>query len=126
MRKRIWSAAATVVLVSGAGVLLQATGGMAADNRVAMVEGNQNDLSTYKSQPIDITVPAGSTVVWHNDGQQPHTATANDGSFASPYLTNGKEFSFTFKTPGDVQYYCEPHVSYGMKGVVHVLGASTP
>jgi hypothetical protein len=90
-----------------------------------MVEGSQSDYLSWKFDPVEMTVPVGSTVVWHNNGSQPHTATAEDKSFASPYLNNGQEFSYKFTAPGDFKYYCEPHRAW-MTGTVHVVGAATP
>ncbi|MDQ1501274.1 MAG: hypothetical protein QOI86_4614, partial [Actinomycetota bacterium] len=127
MRKGMSSAAAAfVVLLSGAGVFLGIPRATAADSQVKMVEGSPSDYTTWKFAPEEITVPVGSTVVWHNDGSQQHTATAEDKSFASPYLNKGQDFQFKFAAPGDFKYYCEPHKALGMVGVIHVTGASTP
>jgi plastocyanin len=127
MRKGMSSAAAAfVVLLSGAGVFLGIPRATAADSQVKMVEGSSSDYTTWKFAPEEITVPVGSTVVWHNDGSQQHTATAEDKSFASPYLNKGQDFQFKFAAPGDFKYYCEPHKALGMVGVIHVTGASTP
>jgi plastocyanin len=125
MRKGMWSAAAAfVVLLSAAGVVLGIPRATAADSQVKMVEGSQSDYTTWRFAPEEITVPVGSTVVWHNDGKQQHTATAKDGSFDSPYLNTGETFQFKFSVPGDVKYVCKPHESLGMVGVVHVTGAA--
>lgn len=127
MRKGMWSATvAFVLLLSGAGVVLGVPRVGAADGQVAMVEGSQNDPNTWRFTPEEITVSVGSTVVWHNNGQQQHTATAEDNSFASAYLNGGQEFKFKFAAPGDFKYFCEPHKALGMVGVVHVTGAGTP
>jgi plastocyanin len=127
MRKGMWSApVAFFVLLSGAGVVLGVPRVGAADGQVAMVEGSQNDPNTWRFTPAEITVSVGSTVVWHNNGQQQHTATAEDNSFASAYLNGGQEFRYKFGAPGDFKYFCEPHKALGMVGVVHVTGASTP
>jgi plastocyanin len=121
----MWSAAAAfVVLLSAAGVVLGIPRATAADSQVKMVEGSQSDYTTWRFAPEEITVPVGSTVVWHNDGKQQHTATAKDGSFDSPYLNTGETFQFKFSVPGDVKYVCKPHESLGMVGVVHVTGAA--
>jgi plastocyanin len=123
----MWSAAAAVVvLLSGAGVFRGIPRATAADTQVKMVEGSQSDYSTWKFAPEEITVPVGSTVVWHNDGKNPHTATAKDGSFDSAYLNPGENFQFKFSAPGDVKYVCKPHEALGMVGVIHVTGAAVP
>ena len=74
MRKGMWSAAALVVLSSGvAGVL--GMPGLRADTTVNMVEGPGDVTKAWKFEPATITIPAGSSVVWHNNGEQVHTAT---------------------------------------------------
>lgn len=74
--------------------------------------------------PATITVPAGTTVVWtHQDGSEPHTVTADDGTFGSDDLNLGDSFEFTFDTPGTYTYYCQHHGGpggVGMSGVVEV------
>jgi len=118
MRKGMWSAAALIGLLAGAGMLLGVPAEVsAADGRVVM-----NDQ--LKFDPSEITVAAGTKVVWHNDGYVQHDVTADNGSFDSKGLIDrGGEFSFTFSTPGDFTYFCSPHKDAGMKGVVHVTGA---
>jgi plastocyanin len=121
MRKGIWSAAAFVVLLSGA-TLLSGPTVQAADNRVAMKD-------QLKYDPPDITVPVNSAVVFYNAGSIQHDAKAEDGSFDTPLLDPGGEKSVTFTKPGDIKFYCsvEGHKSAGMTGVVHVTaGGSTP
>ena len=38
-----------------------------------------------------------------------HTVTADDGSFDSGNLPDGKTFRHTFKKPGKYKYHCEYH-----------------
>lgn len=124
MRKGMWSAAAVIVLLSGAGAVLGGAQVLAADSRVAIVEGSVGDTSSWKFTPAEVTVSVGSTVTWRNDGQLDHTATADNGSFDSGNLATGKEFKFTFSTPGEFSYNCKPHPF--MTGVVKVTGAAAP
>jgi len=126
MRKRMWSTAATlVVLLSGGGVIFGGPRVLAADgSRVAMIDSD-SDAMKWRFEPAEVTVPVGSTVVWHNGGNQAHTVTADDGkSFDSPNVASGADYQFKFATAGDYAYHCSPHP--WMKGVVHVAGASTP
>ncbi|MGH9010615.1 MAG: plastocyanin/azurin family copper-binding protein [Acidimicrobiia bacterium] len=90
--------------------------------------GSSSEPNAFKFFPAEISVPVGTTVVWRNLSDIPHDATARDNSFASPQLSKGGDFSFTFKTPGEVQYYCSVsgHEDAGMTGVVKVTGAGTP
>ena len=67
--------------------------------------------------PADITVPSGTTVVWTNEGEKPHTVTAHDGSFASPVLNPGETYQVTFYELGTYTYQC----SDAMQGSVTVI-----
>ncbi len=67
--------------------------------------------------PNKITVPVGATVVWTNEGQRPHTVTADDGSFDSGRMDNGATFQQTFNTPGTYPYYCDFHGGKGGEGM---------
>ena len=69
-----------------------------------------------------VTVDVGDTVTWHNSGQAPHTATANDGSFDTGTINSGGSGSHTFNSPGTFSYICTIHPN--MKGTVRVLSAS--
>ena len=67
--------------------------------------------------PATVKVPVGSTVVWSQTGQRPHTVTADDESFATDVLKNGATFQQTFSTPGAYLYYCELHGGEGGVGM---------
>lgn len=85
--------------------------------------------------PDDITVAAGSTIVWKQTGLQAHSVTAADESFdSSPgctpiktdeCLAEGDVFRFKFKEPGAYDYYCRVHGlpdGTGMAGTITVEG----
>ena len=67
--------------------------------------------------PADITVPSGTTVVWTNEGELPHSVTSHDGSFASGMLNPGESYEATFYEPGTYTYQC----SDAMQGSVTVI-----
>ena len=67
--------------------------------------------------PKELTVPAGTTVVWTNVGDAPHTVTA-DGEFDSGNLEPSQTFEHTFDEPGTVDYVCTIHP--GQEGSVTV------
>jgi plastocyanin len=71
--------------------------------------------------PRTLTVVAGTTVTWTNYDEDPHTVTADDGSFTSQSVANGQSFSHTFDTPGTFAYHCEFHPD--MTGTVVVVPA---
>ena len=69
-----------------------------------------------------VTIAVGDTVTWHNSGQAPHTATANDGSFDTGTINSGGSGSHTFNSAGTFSYICTIHPN--MKGTIRVLSAS--
>lgn len=78
-------------------------------------------IADFSFSPKDITVQAGTTVTWTNEGRAPHTVTADKGAFDSKRMSPGATFSFTFDTPGVYDYHCDIHPS--MTGKVTVEGA---
>jgi plastocyanin len=123
MRKGIWSAATAVVLLSIA-TIAGYPRALAAPTTVSMVDGEGDPTTQWKFEPADISVPAGTTVKWHNTGKQSHTVTADDGSFDSGYVAEGGDFERAFPAPGNYAYHCAPHP--WMKAVVHVTGGGSP
>lgn len=98
------------------------------------VEGNGGD---WAFGPPAIHVDVGTTIVWEWTGRgQAHNVVADDGSYesGSPVAEAGTTFEQTFDEAGISKYYCDPHLSVGMKGAVVVgddypaieAGASTP
>src|ERR671939_272496 len=49
-------------------------------------------IKDFEFQPRELTVKAGATVTWTNDGSNRHTVTADDGSFEAPTPGAGKNF----------------------------------
>jgi plastocyanin len=80
-------------------------------------------ISDFEFTPATITVNAGDTVEWTNDGPTGHSATANDKSFDTGILAKGESGSQTFDTEGSFSYICTPHPF--MKGTVKVVAAGT-
>ena len=117
MKKRRWVKAATWggLFVVAAGVILTAT------TAVADWYGSGGDKAGQKYEvmikddgfmPAALTVPAGTTVTWKNDGTIPHTVTSGapgkaDGGFASGDVAPGKTFKYKFDKVGTYSYFCE-------------------
>lgn len=110
-------AAAAGFVVAG----LAAPAPAAEGPRVLMVD-NEPDLTRWHYEPADVTVPAGTTVVWFNKGKEEHSVTADDKSFDSGLKKAGTTFSRAFPRPGKYTYYCSPHP--WMKGTVQVVAAA--
>jgi plastocyanin len=109
------------MVLSGAAALFLGPPVRAAETVTMGSDSKPND---FKFFPAEITVPVGTTVVWRNLSDIPHDATARDNSFGSDQLAKGQDFSFTFKTPGEIPYYCSVsgHEDAGMTGVIKVTG----
>jgi 3',5'-cyclic-AMP phosphodiesterase len=71
----------------------------------------QVEIDNFAFAPKEVTVKAGSTVRWTNKDDTPHTATSDDGAFASPVLDTSQSFQYTFQKPGRFPYHCKLHPS---------------
>ena len=76
------------------------------------------DIAKFAYGPKEITVQPGTTIVWTNHDETPHTVTSKDKSFASKGLDTDDKFEHTFAGEGDFTYICTVHPY--MTGVVHV------
>jgi plastocyanin len=84
-------------------------------------------------QPETLTVQAGSTVLWEQQGNLPHNVTADDDSWSShpacspalpgTCMADGDTYSRAFPEPGTFGYYCTLHGTpgNGMAGTVRVV-----
>ncbi len=72
-------------------------------------EEHRVEVTERKFKPAKIKVKKGDTVVWSNADERDHTVTADDGSFDSGNLRNGKTFRRKFEKPGKFKYHCEYH-----------------
>jgi plastocyanin len=77
------------------------------------------EIADFAYDPDPVTVQVGGKVTWLNQDSAPHTATAEDGSFDTGTLEEGKLKSETFKQAGTYEYICEVHPD--MHGVVEVV-----
>ena len=62
---------------------------------------------TFKN-PV-VTVKPGTTVMWTNGDDIPHTIVSKNGLFKSKVLDTGDRFSFTFAKAGQFGYFCSLH-----------------
>jgi plastocyanin len=86
----------------------------------------------FAFQPGSVTISAGDSVVWTNNGQAPHTVTDDGGTFdSSPNCPNnlsdcmqpGDSYSHTFDSAGTFSYHCKVHPN--MTGTIVVEAAQT-
>ncbi len=76
------------------------------------------DIKNFMFMPMTLTIPQGTTVVWTNSDQVPHTVVEKNRQFRSAALDTGDTFSHTFDTAGTVEYYCTLHPTMLAKIVV--------
>lgn len=74
--------------------------------------------------PQNVTINAGDTVTWVNNGSVAHTATATNGSFDSGTIQPGQSFGAIFNAAGTYAYRCKFHT--GMTGTLSVVTPSVP
>jgi plastocyanin len=122
VRRGSWPAVAALAVVIW-GVALAPTALPAATGPSVQMVDNEPDLTNWHFDPADLTVPAGSTVVWHNRGKEEHSVTADDKSFDSGLKPSGTDFQHAFPKAGVYAYHCAPHP--WMTGRIHVTAAAT-
>lgn len=78
-------------------------------------------IEDFSFSPSTLTIKAGTTVTWTNDGPSAHTTTSDTGVWDSGTLdapsasggygggSPGGNYSFTFNTPGTYSYHCKIH-----------------
>lgn len=88
------------------------------EDAVTVTVGPSGDQNTY--DPPAIAVDSGTTVTWEWSGNGSHDVVSEAGEFQSDRTSaEGNTFEQTFDG-GTHEYYCTPHQSMGMKGVVTV------
>ena len=100
-------------------ISLLASPALAGDHKIEMLNKDSNGNRMVFSQEI-IHVAVGDTVTW-----LPTTRGHNVEMVASPNnlkfkSKNSKEAKITFEKPGIYYYWCTPHKSMGMIGLVIV------
>ncbi len=67
------------------------------------------EISDFRFQPPNLSVPAGATVTWVNHDEAPHDSEARAGRWGTGLLKRDEEHSVTFDQPGTWAYYCTIH-----------------
>ena len=71
-------------------------------------------IDNFTFAPKPLTVKVGTTVVWTNNDDIPHSIVDKDRKlFRSKALDTGDTFSFTLVNPGNYDYFCglHPHMT---------------
>jgi plastocyanin len=77
-------------------------------------------IANFVFEPKELIVPVGTTVIWVNADDLPHTVTSTDSPplFSSHALDTNDTFSFVFRTAGTYDYFCKLHPTMTGKVVV--------
>jgi plastocyanin len=76
-------------------------------------------IHNFAYNPTPVNVPVGGSVVWVNNDNMTHTATADDDSWDTGDIPAGASSSpVKFSSAGASGYHCDPHPA--MKGTVQV------
>jgi plastocyanin len=88
----------------------------------ARQDGVTVSMIDYAYEPSSIEIALGGSVTFVNDGpDEPHTATADDGSFDTGEVAVGGSSTVAFDRAGTFSYLCTLHPN--MKGSVTVLAS---
>ncbi len=79
---------------------------------------NAVTIQNYTFSPATLTVKVGEKVTWTNQDSVGHSATADDNSFDTGVIAQGKSGSNTFTKAGTYTYHCSVHPM--MKGTIIV------
>lgn len=116
MKLRLTAVAALVALA-----FALPTGALAEDTTVEMLNKRDDGAKMVYSEDI-VRIEPGDTVTWTptSKGHNVEFIAGPDGWEAPKKSKLGKEYSYTFDTPGVYLYQCTPHKSMGMIAIVVV------
>ena len=107
----LWQLADAAPPAAAMGHAMMGHGAPAPTVTGAMAAANEVVIDDFRFGPAELTVPAGTKVVWINDDSDPHTVTseADPKLLKSPPLDTGDSFAFIFDRPGTYRYFCSIH-----------------
>jgi plastocyanin len=118
MRRSVFIAGLTIVLVVAAGVLGSRHRSFHAHAQQQFAAAAEVKIDNFSFGPATLSVPVGATVTWTNRDDIPHTVVSTDGVFKSKVLDTDDKFSFTFAKAGTYPYFCSIHPKMTGKIVV--------
>jgi plastocyanin len=114
--KKIWiGGLATTVMI--AMMLLLGIPSVAANDRPSGASADVK-IDNFSFGPQTLAVSVGTTVVWTNRDDIPHTVVSTDGVFKSKVRDTDEKFSYTFTKAGTYPYFCSVHPKMTGKVVV--------
>jgi len=107
---RVWCLGLCLLVATTAFGIILTLPAVAADNEV--------DIDNFAFTPKELTVKAGTAIVFHNRDDIPHLVVGAKGEFHSKALDTDDTFEFTFAKPGTYSYFCGLHPQMQGKVVV--------
>jgi plastocyanin len=116
-RRSVWVAGlATPVLMA---TLLLARPSVTANTAQSSTATADVTIDNFSFRPQTLTVAVGTTVIWTNRDDIPHTVVSDDGVFKSKARDTDEKFSYTFDQAGTYPYHCSIHPKMTGHVVVH-------
>lgn len=115
------SAAGPVTTVAEGSPASATTGSPVATSGPSVTEAGDRvevTIDNFAFSPSELSVPAGTTVVFINEDDVVHNVLSEDGQLQSPDLGAGDSYEVTLDQPGTIPYICNIH-QY-MRGTVTV------
>jgi len=113
--KKMWIVGlATTVMIA---MMLLGTPSVAANDQPSGASADVK-IDNFIFGPQTLTVSVGTTVVWTNRDDIPHTVVSTDGVFKSKVRDTDEKFSYTFTKAGTYPYFCSVHPKMTGKVVV--------
>jgi plastocyanin len=75
----------------------------------AVAAGTEVNIDNFAFTPNELAVKTGTTVVFRNRDDIPHSVVGSKGEFRSKALDTDDSFSFTFAKAGTYAYSCGLH-----------------
>lgn len=94
-----------------------------ASSEVAAGYTQEVSIADFAFQPATVTVEKGTTVLWTNKDNVPHTITGD--FFSSGTLNANQTYSYTFNEEGEFDYTCSFHPQMKGKVIVGQVTAQT-
>jgi plastocyanin len=110
MRRSVSVAVLLAVAILGIGALVAGARNSNA-GRPRAAEGPEVKIDNFSFGPQTLNVSAGTTVIWTNRDDIPHTVVSADDpkAFKSKVLDTDEKFSFEFEKAGTYSYFCSIH-----------------
>jgi plastocyanin len=115
-KKNVWIAGLAAPMMIA--ILLLAASPSVKANEQPSAANAEVKIDNFSFGPQTLTVAAGTTVVWTNSDDIPHTVVSTDGVFKSKVRDTDEKFSYTFSKPGTYPYFCSVHPKMTGKVVV--------